>query len=259
MGEKRIHPKDALQDALDGRLVPHERAELDEHLASCSDCRRELEALRWTKAQAASGSVELPPDLETSLRAAFDEEDRASARRSPLPRAVSWIAAAAALVAAIWFAARLLTPSIPELVAAEVEAYASNDMDFEIRSRNVSELESFFVQREMPFKVTVYDLGMMDYGLEAGAVRSLGGRTGSLVAYRSADGRVLLCRMYLGHVSELPAPSEQRTNEGITFYLYRDQGTTLVFWQEGAMVCVLAGDADTETIVQLAFAKAVRV
>jgi hypothetical protein len=65
--------------------------------------------------------------------------------------------------------------------------------------------------------------------------------------------------MYLGHVSELPPPLERRTNGGITFYLYQMKGTTLVFWQEGAMVCVLAGDADLETIVQLAFAKAVRV
>jgi len=259
MGDDRVHPKDVLQDLLDGRLSPDERAKLEEHLASCSDCRPELEALRWTKAQTASDRIETPLDLEAGIRAAFDEEDRASNRTTPFRRAVSGIAAAAAVLAAIWLGGRLLTPSVPELVATEVKAYASNEIDFDVESRSASELEAFFVERGMPFKVTVYDLGMMNYGLEGASVRPVAGRAGSLVAYRSADARVLLCRMYLGHVSELPPPLERRTNGGITFYLYQMKGTTLVFWQEGAMVCVLAGDADLETIVQLAFAKAVRV
>jgi hypothetical protein len=34
---------------------------------------------------------------------------------------------------------------------------------------------------------------------------------------------------------------------------------TLVFWQEGAVTCVLASDIDPEELAQLAFAKAVKV
>lgn len=65
-------------------------------------------------------------------------------------------------------------------------------------------------------------------------------REGALIAYRAADGRVLLCQMYEGSVSDLPAPVERRTKEGITFQIYRDGEVNLIFWQEGAVVCVLA-------------------
>ena len=33
-------------------------------------------------------------------------------------------------------------------------------------------------------------------------------------------------------------------------------GLTTVFWQEGAVVCVLVSDTDAETVIQLAFDKA---
>jgi hypothetical protein len=34
---------------------------------------------------------------------------------------------------------------------------------------------------------------------------------------------------------------------------------TLVFWQEGAVVCVLASEGNTDEVVQLAYAKDVKV
>ena len=34
---------------------------------------------------------------------------------------------------------------------------------------------------------------------------------------------------------------------------------TLVLWQEGGVVCVLATDAESEAVIQLAYAKAVKV
>ncbi len=36
-------------------------------------------------------------------------------------------------------------------------------------------------------------------------------------------------------------------------------GLTVVFWQEGAVTCVLTSDISPEEVVQLAFAKAVKV
>ena len=42
-------------------------------------------------------------------------------------------------------------------------------------------------------------------------------------------------------------------HDGITFRIYRVNGMTLVFWQEGAMVCVLASERSTDEVVQLAY------
>jgi hypothetical protein len=50
-----------------------------------------------------------------------------------------------------------------------------------------------------------------------------------------------------------------RENNGIRFHVYRKDGLTLVFWQEGTVMCVLASDAPGEEVIQLAFAKAVRI
>jgi len=62
--------------------------------------------------------------------------------------------------------------------------------------------------------------------------------------------------MYLGTASELPAGSVERENRGIKFHVYQVKGVTMVFWQEGKVVCVLSSDMPVENVVQLAFAKA---
>ena len=62
--------------------------------------------------------------------------------------------------------------------------------------------------------------------------------------------------MYPGAVSELPAGATQRENNGIKFQVYQKNGVTMVFWQEGKIVCALSSDIAPEDVVQLAFAKA---
>ncbi len=179
--------------------------------------------------------------------------------RARLRRLVPWLAAAAALVAAVWMGGRFRTSSVPDSVADVYRAYASNALSLEVASNDPIELERYFLGRGLPFPTRVFDLGMMGFPLEGGGVRPVGGRDGLLIAYRGADGRVLLCQMYEGSVADLPEPIDRRTNDGITFHLYRDGDVTLVFWQEGAVVCVLAAEGDPETAIQLAFAKAVRL
>lgn len=255
----REHPKDALQDALDGRLDPREQAKLDSHLASCRDCRRELEALRWTKAHARSAHSLLTPfDLEARLRAALDEEDRApgSASRDRAGRIAPWIAAAAMLVAAVWLGGRLWSRPIPAVMAEEFRAYSAGEIPLDWESSDARELEALYEGTGLPFHMTVYDLGMMGYPIEGAAVRPVRGRGAGLVAYRGEDGSILICRMYEGRVTDLPEPLERRTVEGVPFWLYREGEVQLVFWQEGPVVCVLLGEGDPETILALAVAKA---
>src|SRR2546427_8170509 len=85
------------------------------------------------------------------------------------------------------------------------------------------------------------------------------GRPSALFAYRGPEGRDLVCQMYEGRLEELPRSDDVREHNGITFQVYRAGRLTVVFWQEGAVVCVLASDAEAETVIQLAYAKAGKV
>ena len=259
MGDDQKHPTEALQDAIDGRLSPDERAALEQHLATCAACRRELEALRWTKARLGESarSVEVPDDLDARVRGVLDGEDR---RRFPSRSALRYgIAAAAAGVFLIWLASRFLSPALPAQAAADFRAFASGALPLDTRTTDLRTLESRLQRANLPFPARVFDFGMMSYSLVGGGVHRFGDRRSALFAYRSADGRAVVCQMFEGDIGDLPPPAERRRNNDIEFLVYRDEGLTIVFWQEGAVMCVLVADGDPEAAVQLAFAKAVRV
>ena len=66
----------------------------------------------------------------------------------------------------------------------------------------------------------------------------------------------MLCEMFAGKMTDLPATTEVREHNGIRFQLYHTDNLTAVFWPEGAVICVLISDAPPEQVTQLAFAKA---
>ncbi len=126
---------DLLLDYLDGELDGARRREVEEHLASCDDCRRAAEAYEADLAlvDEALGAGDDDPltdvELEALLAAPDLQEDAASTepRRRPLfghPRAVAALALAASVAAAL-----LLMPppseetyTIPPSPAAVAEA-----------------------------------------------------------------------------------------------------------------------------------------
>jgi anti-sigma factor RsiW len=270
MADLTQHPTDALQDALDGRLAPEARAAFDAHVASCERCRRELEALRWTKAHVAAAAdrmLDMPVDLDSRLREALDAEDRGSAvavrppsrwlsRRAPL-----WIAgtaaAAAVIVAFVWWQG-VTTPTMPEAVAAHLRAFQADELALEIESSDPAALEAHLRATRAP-ATRVYDFGMMGITLVGARTITLADRPAALAAYRSEKGERLVCEMYAGRVDTLPSTADHRIHNDIDFFVYREAEVTVVFWQEGAIVCVLAGVGDPEAIVALAFAKAIKV
>jgi anti-sigma factor RsiW len=73
------HSLERLQDALDGRLTPAERAAVEAHLAECQRCRRRERALRWTRVRLAGAADALlvPADLPLQLARAVAEADAA--------------------------------------------------------------------------------------------------------------------------------------------------------------------------------------
>jgi anti-sigma factor RsiW len=269
MADPANHPSDLLQDAIDGRLDPSQRAALDAHLATCDRCRREMTVLRWTKTQLANTvpPVDASFDFAGQLRQTLDEEDRQSSLSAPQPPArsgvrsplVYWLAAAAAVIALVWIANRSDAPSAPARAAADFRAFSSGSMPLEVRTADPATLEARLRAAGLPFAARVFDFGMMNYSLTGGGVHRIQGRPSALFAYRGADGRGMVCQMYEGQVTELPAPIERRRQNDIDFLVYREGDLTVVFWQEGDVLCVLVADGDSEAAIRLAFAKAVKV
>jgi anti-sigma factor RsiW len=253
------HPGEELQDLLDGRLQEPRRSEVAAHVEGCARCRRELDALRWIKAEAAKhlADVEMPPALAGRVRAALDAADRRDRLRV---RRRAWIGAAVAAAAVLILLARgHETSSVPALVAADFDAFATGTTSLGLESANPSEVERYFARNGIDFPTRVFDLGMMQYQLVGGRVHELDGRPSALFAYRGPGGTALICQMYQGRIAELAPTEDVREHNAIRFHVHRQGNLTLVFWQEGDVVCVLASSAPTETVVQLAFAKAVRV
>lgn len=265
----RDHPRDAIQDFLDGRLGPAERAALESHLSACESCRAEEQALREVRQAVRTGlpPIELPAGLDDSLSAALDgvagsvAEPRSAIVRRPRYRVL--LAAAAIVVLAlfgIWRSRDRRDPvDLATALGQDFERTVGGTLPLSLPVTAPAELERRFAAEGIPFPTHVYDLGMMGFTLSGGRVHSVAGRPSALFAYRAANGPWLICQMYPGTTDELPAGSDVRTRDGIRFHTFRRGAVTVVFWQEGAIVCALASDLPTAQVVELALAKAMKV
>ena len=67
-----VHPEDEIQELLDGRLRPERRAEVEQHLAGCAECRRLREALSYVREAVRTGlpAERLPELIGRTLRRA---------------------------------------------------------------------------------------------------------------------------------------------------------------------------------------------
>ena len=255
------HPLgEEIQDFADGRLPPARREELEAHLATCPQCGRELERLRWVKEGTARLPMhEPPPDLPARVALVLDTEDRRASHARPLRRyllpAAGVLAAAAAVVILVTRGPR----DLPSAVARDFATYGTAALSLDTTSGDGPALERYFARRGLAFRTRVFDLGMMGYGLVGARVHRLNSRPSALFAYRGVDERTLVCEMFEGALDELPRGGEAREHDGIEFRIFKEHGLTLVFWMEGSVVCVLVSDVSGDDVVRLAYAKAVKV
>lgn len=258
------HYDDELHELLDGRLVGELLSEVEAHLKSCDKCGKTLERLRWIRETVAENIVqeELPAEVESALSEMLDREDGKALPGSETKRRRWALAAAAAVVAGIvgvvMFPSREM-PDFPAAVATDYRLYRQAELTLVHETSSTEDMESFFAERGIPFDTRVFDLAMMDYGVRGGRVHEVASRQSALFVYQAEDGRTLVCQMYEGHVDELGGERQVRVHNEIDFYIYRVGEITLVFWQEGRVICVLASDIAAEEVVQLAFAKAIKV
>ncbi|HEX9579512.1 MAG TPA: zf-HC2 domain-containing protein [Gemmatimonadales bacterium] len=261
------HLEIELQDLLDGRLEAARRPEIEAHLAACERCRRHLDALRWARDVALKQvPIEaLPPGLAARVGAALDAEaakERQARHPSLLRRSRRPLLMAATLAAAaaiLFLVSRRSPDGIVLAVASDFLSVRRQGLLLETESSDPVAIEQFFRASGITFRTRVFDLAMMQYRLTGGRVHSLQGRPSALFVYRGPSDRTLVCQMYQGKATDLGAPDESRENDGITFSVFRQGPLTLVFWEEGDVLCVLASDAPAEEVIQLAYAKAVKV
>jgi anti-sigma factor RsiW len=259
-----------IQDLLDGRLTASVRGEVESHLEACAECRGRLEVLRWTRQATLQTGMghDLPEGLAGDVARLLDVEDRKrggeDAGRRLRPRRTAWAAAAALLALAVggsWLLLRRpAAADLPSQVASDYGRYRAGELLLELETSRPEDAEAMFRRRSLGFRARVFDLAMMGYRVAGARVHEISGRPSALFVYRGPGGELLLCQMYEGQVAELPAAgAERRLHDGIEFLIYYRGGLTLVFWQEGEVVCVLASDIAAEAVVALAFAKAVKV
>ena len=266
MTDTANHLGAALQDFLDGRLDAVRQAEARLHLQGCPQCRAQLEALRWVRDVALKQlpGEEVPPTLTGRVAAALDAADqraRPAASRTFGRRWRRWAGAGALLTAAALILLLVWPPraDLADAVVRDFAGYSSGGLALDLRSSDSEAVESLFIAGGIDFPTRVFDLGMMQYRLVGGRVHRLRNRASALFTYQGPGGRHLVCQMYEGRLADLPPPDDVRQHDGIRFQVYRAGELTLVFWQEGSVVCVLVSDADYEVVIQLAYAKAVKV
>lgn len=281
------HPEEVLQDFLDGRLTGEAAHDVRAHLETCAPCRTvrdELMVARDAVATLRDADVTMPADLLASVQRALDAEVArvavAPVAAAPVPAASAaapanlsdeplarwavtrrrrWtaVAAAAAVLVAYLMLGNRTTPlDLPAQAARDLGAVGSRSLLLELRTSEAAALERYFADAPNGPRVRVIDLGMMGIPLEGGVRHVLDGRPSALYAYRTPSGARLVCQMYTGRLSDLPTPDNAIDNKGFHFQIYDRGGITVVFWQEGDLVCVLASELPASEVIALAVAKA---
>lgn len=259
------HPGDRLIDFVDGRLDAAAAAEVRAHLAACAACRAveaDLRAARGASAALRDEAIEMPADLLASVSRALDAEAATPAavargpRIHPVIRALVSAAAVAALVLLYLQVGTPRPPSdLPTLVARDLAAVGSRALPFAVQAGDAATLERYFAASSGP-RVRVIDLAMMQIALEGATRHTLAGRASGLYSYQTPSGVRLVCQMYEGRLSDLPPPESTRDENGFHFQIYTRGRVTVVFWQEGDLVCVLASEMPAPEVIALAVAKA---
>lgn len=280
------HPEELLQDYLDGRLAGAAADDVRAHLATCVPCqavRDELMLARAALATLRGDEMPMPADLLATVQRSLDAEAPPTpsiapaapptpsiappappARMSTAGRTGSerrrWLvvaaAAAAALVVYVVLGQGTAPLDLPAQVARDVGAVGSPTLPFGLQASDAAALERYFADAPNGTRVRVIDLGMMGIPLEGGVRHTLDGRPSALYAYRTANGARLVCQMYEGRLSDLPPPQTAFDDQGFHFQVYTRGAVTMVFWQEGPVVCVLASELPAGEVITLARAKA---
>jgi anti-sigma factor RsiW len=249
-----------IQDLIDGRLDPDVQSKVESHIATCSKCRSEFENLKNIKHILTTQiqQVATPADLRSKVHKSLEKE-----KLSNQGRRFGSILAAAAVMILLIIAAILYRnisgSNLPSIVAEDYQSFVAKRLTLQKVSNRPEEIQNFFRNAGIPFETRVFDLAMMNYQLLGGTIHEIDDKQSAFFVYEGPNQIKMVCQMFLSSVKELPYTSEIRDHNGIRFFIFKEEDVNLVFWQEGKIVCVLASDTNKEDVIQLAFAKAVKI
>lgn len=261
------HYSDELQLLLDGQLDVDTARQVEAHLQGCAACRTEQqEQLTLRESLRALGNAKLPAGLPERIRTALDADSasttRANAGRTATSRtSMLWrVAAGLAILALGVFATTQLKRQETGIVdvANAVIAFEAGSLPLDIRTTVPAQVEAAFRARGVRFPTRVFDLQMMGYQLVGGTRTSLAGATSALFVYRGLGDQYVLCQMFEGSIDSFIKNASVHERNGIRFYVHRRGKVTEVFWVEGGVICVLASTAESDVVIALAMAKAMK-
>lgn len=248
------HPRESLHDLVSGELTADQAERVRAHVSTCAECAAELTLLSGARRAVSQrrDSIEWP--------AAMQDRTRRALREPPSAPASSWrlftaIAAAAVFLIAVALVVRSnRTPPDPwlESESARAQVTLKDITSPTLVPADQREAERWLVERGAAQPVRVIDLAAM--GWQLAGISVVDGR--ALYWYRGSDGAEMLCQMYRGALQAVPVSADTRREKGFEFRIFQRQDLTLVYWQEGDQICVLASRLDRESLFQLAVAKA---
>src|SRR5262249_5631585 len=256
MSDVSKHFEMEIGDLLDDRLSAVERRRVESHLVDCERCRAIRDAL--DRVRKAVRALPPAPASDALEREIVEGLRGASLRTEALRRAgVAALLAAAAILAVVVLLASH-REDLPTAAANDFEQYTRGALSLELATSDPQLLEGYFLHRAVGFPTRVFDLSMMGDRLVGGRVHSIRGERSAFFVYHGPGNTTVVCEMFRGDTTRLPAAASRREHGGITFALYRRKGSTQVFWQEGEVACVLVSDLPPEETLALAFAKAMK-
>jgi hypothetical protein len=150
----------------------------------------------------------------------------------------------------------LRPPGIPALVAEDYMDVAGGLIVAEPH-RGPAELSSA-VSSTGVGPLPVPNLEREGYALAGGRRHELDGRVGLLAVYHNNLQDLLVYEVWEGSTEDLPDTRDIRDTSDHQFLVHQKSTMTLVFWQDGPLVRVVASSLPTEQVVALATAAARR-
>ena len=245
------HP--LISDAQRGDLASDRRASLDEHLATCTDCRREavVEAALTDALERRLPRYTAPFALKRRLAARAPRPVRSTRRR--LSSYVAYAVAAVAILAAA-FAFHLRTRGLDALAEARLRDEAVNDhlriLDGDeplaIVSSGIHEVKPWFAGR-LDFAPARAFAGNEDFVLRGGAVSHFLDRKAATFVYGR---RLHTISLFVFRSSGLAWPESAPTAMGrVHVRATSDRGFSTIVWRDGELGYALASDLDPKELL----------
>jgi anti-sigma factor (TIGR02949 family) len=245
-----------IADAQRGDLAPDRRAELDAHLATCTNCRREADAeAALTDALRDKLPRRVAPvALQRRLARIADPVPpaREARRRSNV---VAYAVAAVAVLAAL-FVLQLRSRSIDALAEARLRDEAVNDhlrildgdAPLAIVSSGIHEVKPWFAGK-LDFAPARAFAGNDDFPLRGGNVTHFLDRKAAAFVYGR---RLHTISLFVFRAEGLAWPRTDLTSMGrVEARVAAERGFSTVVWRDGELGYALASDIDPKELLAL--------